>query len=91
MRLAITSLVEVSDERQRPTAILPQVYGNPPVECDLNVAQADWVRQHGVPQSLIDAMQKTAQDTGWQPINPSGAATYPGPPKTVDANPHFPK
>lgn len=91
MRLAITSLIEVSTTVDGPMAVLPEQYGNPPIECDLNARQADWVRRHGVPQSLLDAMQKAAQDAGWQPLNPNEDGLPNAEIILVDPAPHFPK
>jgi len=66
--------------------------GRPPVYCDLNQQQADYVLQNGVPQSLIDAMLRAADAAGWQPLpqeedRTTDRATI----IWVSPTPHFPK
>jgi hypothetical protein len=89
MQIALTSLCGVRTEYFGEN-ILPQVYGDPPIVCDLNASQAAFVQQNGVPQTLIDAMQAAAQNAGWKPINPSGVSVYPGPQVNINPKPHIP-
>jgi len=44
--------------------------GDPLVLADLNVSQCGDVLQHGIPESLIDAMITAAYDAGWRPETP---------------------
>ena len=63
-------------------------YGDPVVVCDLSQEQVAYVREHGLPDSLVTAMVEAAESAGW-------TATLPTPNTfgrfvVVDASDHFP-
>jgi hypothetical protein len=91
MRIVITSLMEQRNRLTGSTIVLPEPHGDPPVQCDLNAAQADWVRTNGIPESLIEAMRKAAKDENWKPLDLNGDDKYFPSVISVPADLHFPK
>lgn len=53
------------------SASSPGGWGDPVVLCDLDASQAEWIRTHGIPKKLIEAIVETAHANNWQPNLPS--------------------
>ncbi len=87
MRVEVATLQEVSVRYLGRTAVLPSP-GDPPVVCDLTAAEAAYVRQSGVPSSLVDALVSAADAAGWRPLAPGIGPTRPA--IVLPAAPHFP-
>lgn len=79
MQLRIGSLTAVRLGPSVPTD------GTPFVVCDLNDEQSKYALVNGVPESLIDAMVKAANDASWSPLPPGIASLV-----VVSATEHFP-
>ncbi len=63
--------------------------GDPYVICNLDGAQANFIWQNDVPNALIDAMIKAADDAGWEPMDPNVGRPF-KPTIVVDSAPFFP-
>ena len=87
MRVELETLQEVSSRHLGRTAVLPSP-GDPPVVCDLTAAQAAYVRQNGVPSSLVEALVGAADAAGWRPLAPGIGPTRAA--IVLPAAPHFP-
>jgi hypothetical protein len=61
--------------------------GAPRLLCDLNVAQAAFVRRFGVPPTLMEAMENATAGVSWEGWY--GTAPTPGDVR-IDPGPHFP-
>ena len=67
--------------RFQPTPASQEVYldGNPPIVCNLSADQAESLMQHGVPETLLDAMLNASKSAGWPaslpPTGPGGFIT----------------
>ncbi len=74
------------------------VSGLPPILCNLSPDQADALMQHGVPETLYDAMLDASKSAGWPlvlpPPGPGGSITLsrqgPAPVVVIPAERHFP-